>query len=98
VPARSIVSPSMTWAVPTSVQFGRGEPVEPIGCFQTNLLVLHHKIKAARALGALRLGQARAVRAFCHGRPKTRQCGRLSRYPRKNVLLSVNYLTLLDDA
>jgi len=37
-----------------------------------------------------------AVRAFCRGGPKTRHRARLSRNPRKNLLLSVNYLTLLD--
>src|SRR6516225_11323133 len=33
---------------------------------------------------------------FGHGRPKTRHGVRLSRNPRKNFFLSVNYLTLLD--
>ena len=37
-----------------------------------------------------------AVRAFCHGRLKTRQWSSLSRDLRKNFFLSVNYLTLLN--
>jgi hypothetical protein len=37
-----------------------------------------------------------AVRAFCNGGPKPDNGARLSRNPRENFFLNVNYLTLLD--
>ena len=37
-----------------------------------------------------------AVRAFCHGRPKTRQWRSPVPQSEENVFLSVNYLTLLN--
>jgi hypothetical protein len=64
------------------------------GCAMTK--AKHHVLRATRRNPSIPLPAVPiAVRVFCNGGPKTRQCA-LVCPARKNFFASVNYLTLLD--